>query len=36
MAEVPEALRTAQFGRYDLQRELGRGGIHMVRYPSGS
>ncbi len=30
MAEVPELLRTALFGRYDLQRELGRGGMATV------
>ncbi|HXV90818.1 MAG TPA: serine/threonine-protein kinase [Gemmatimonadales bacterium] len=30
MAEVPEHLRTALHGRYDLQRELGRGGMAAV------
>jgi len=30
MAEVPEPLRTALRGRYDLQRELGRGGMAVV------
>jgi len=30
MADVPEDLRTALSGRYDLQRELGRGGMANV------
>jgi len=30
MAEVPEELRTALLDRYDLQRELGRGGMAVV------